>query len=106
MHPDLVSSSTLETSGAAVVHPEQGFTSPAGMTHRLYSDVVASRPPSAASQHSNTQASEPVMALDMSNSFHFNDNSILLSSTRVITEEPPDEEEHNQHWTLNESKCA
>ena len=83
MHPDLVSSScsTLETSGAAVVHPDQGSMSPAGMTHHLYSDVVTSQPPSAASQHGNTQASEPVMALDMSNSFHFNDNSILLSST-------------------------
>ena len=106
VHPDLVSSSTLETSGAAVVHPKQGSTSPAGMTHRLYSDVVASRPPSAASQRSNTQASESVMALDTSNRFHFNDNSILLSSTQVITEEPPDEEEHYQHWTLNESKRA
>lgn len=37
---------------------------------------------------------------------NFNNDFILLSSTRVMTENPPDKEENKWPWTLVESKCA
>jgi hypothetical protein len=122
LEPGMVSPPPVPTSGlapedeAATVRPEQVL--PASASPRLYSDVAASRPSSAASRHDDTQLDAGISEIRSApNTPHigefssqvdqaFNDNSILLSSTRVLSENPPDKEDNNRPWTLVESKSA
>jgi hypothetical protein len=102
---------------AATVRHEQDSPAHQVASPRLYSDVVATRPSSAASQYDDTQLNAGISEtrsapltpyienftsqVDQA----FNESSILLSSTRVMTENPPDEED-NRPWTLVKSRHA
>lgn len=102
-----------------VEHPEQGLASPANGSPRLYSDVVATRTSSAASQHDNTQLDAGITEIrsapntsyvdELSSQIDkaFNSEDFLVhSSNQFMTENPPDEEDDNRPWTLVESKRA
>jgi hypothetical protein len=105
---------------AATMRPEQDSPANGIASPRLYSDVVATRPSSAASQYDDTQHDAGILEIRsapttpylegfLSQVDHtFNDNSILFSSTQVITEDYPDEESSNNHgtWTLVKSKSV
>ena len=94
---------TLEDE-AATAHPEQDFPADGIASPHLYSDVVATRPSSAAGQHDDTQLDMGISEIRLAPTTpypegvlsqvdqNFNDNSILFSSTQVKTENSPDEE--------------
>lgn len=102
---------------AATARNEQNFPIDQVVSPRLYSDVVVTRPSSAASRHDDTQLDAgiseirsapitPYLESFSSQVDHaFNDNLNLYSSTQVLTEDSPDEETNrNEPWTLVESK--
>ncbi|KAF8219739.1 hypothetical protein L208DRAFT_1417791 [Tricholoma matsutake] len=102
---------------AATARNEQNFPVDQVVSPRLYSDVVATRPSSAASRHDDTQLDvgisdicsapiTPYLESFLSQVDHaFNDDLTLYSSTRIMTEDSPDEETNkNEPWTLVESK--
>ena len=103
-----------EELGAATVHPKQ--VTPASVSPHLYSNVAMLRPSSTASQHDHTHldvgiqetCSAPTTPFisDFSSQvdWAFNDESILISSTWVMTENPPNNGEEHWPWTLVESK--
>ncbi|KAF8230095.1 hypothetical protein L208DRAFT_1400990, partial [Tricholoma matsutake] len=109
----------LTLTEAATARNEQNFPIDQVVSPRLYSDVVATRPSSAASRHDDTQLDAgiseirsapitPYLESFSSQVDHaFNDNLNLYSSTQVMTEDSPDEETNkNEPWTLVESKRA
>ncbi|KAF8221936.1 hypothetical protein L208DRAFT_1414222, partial [Tricholoma matsutake] len=102
---------------AATVRNEQNFPIDQVVSPCLYSDVVATRPSSAASRHDDTQLDAgiseirsapitPYLESFSSQVDHaFNDDLTLYSSTRVMTENSPDKETNKyEPWTLVESK--